>query len=203
MLDYLGYEKEEEFVADVDGMIMNCIHPLDRDKVEAAVIRQLERDGEYVVEYRMKKRDGSYIWVHDVGRRTSDERGRAAITSVCVDITAQKRAQDEVMHIYNNVPGAVFRCRFDEDFSVIEANDGLFDFLGYTREEFAAMGNRMSSVIYPDDLVIMTDKLNAQLKYGNTIQNENRLICKDGTVRWISIKAQLLTEEDGESYFGR
>ena len=47
----------------------------------------------------------------------------------------------------------------------------------------------------------MTDKLNAQLKYGNTIQNENRLICKDGTVRWISIKAQLLTEEDGESYF--
>lgn len=96
---------------------------------------------------------------------------------------------------------AVFCCRFDKFFSVIEANDGLFEFLGYTRQEFAAMGNRMSSVIYPDDLEIMTDKLRVQLKYGNTIHNENRLICKGGFVKWISIKAQLLTEKSGEQYF--
>ena len=55
---------------------------------------------------------------------------------MCSDITAQRLAQLEVMNIYNNIPGAVFRCRFDPDFSVIDANDGLFDFLGYSREEF-------------------------------------------------------------------
>ena len=110
-------------------------------------------------------------------------------------------SHEELLHIYNNIPGAVFRCRFDKFFSVIEGNDGLFEFLGYTRQEFAAMGNRMSSVIYPDDLEIMTDKLRVQLKYGNTIHNENRLICKGGSVKWISIKAQLLTEKSGEQYF--
>ncbi len=201
MLSYLGYEREEEFIEDTDGMIMNCIHPDERQQIEEEVRRQLASDNNYAVEYRMKKKDGTYIWIHDVGRTTSDENGREAVTSVCVDITKQKKAQDEVIYIYNNVPGAVFRCRFDEDFSVIEANDGLFEFLGYTREEFAAMGNRMSAVIYPDDLKIMADKLRAQLKHGNTIQNENRLICKDGSVRWISIKAQLLAEPDGEEYF--
>lgn len=117
-----------------------------------------------------------------------------------VDMEDLRQAREEILHLYNNIPGAVFRCRFDSDFSVIDGNDGLYEFLGYTREEFAAMGSRMSSVIYPEDLAVMTDKLKEQLKYGNTIKNENRLIRKDGTVRWISIKAQLLPE-DGEPYF--
>ena len=201
MLDYLGYVSEAEFVADIHGLISNCMHPDDRKAVDAAVFEQLKENDEYIVEYRMKKKDGSYIWVHDVGRRMTAENGRPAISSVCIDITLQKQAQNEVLHIYNNIPGAVFRCRFDNDFSVIEANDGLFEFLGYTREEFAEMGNRMSAVIYPEDLEVMAQRLNEQLEEGNTIQNENRLICKSGVVKWISIKAQLFREEDGERYF--
>ena len=201
MLCYLGYETEAEFIDDIDGMITNCMHPDDRAVVDREVADQLEASGEYVVEYRMKKKDGTYIWVHDVGRSMTAEDGRAAIASVCTDITAQKRAQEEVLNLYNNIPGAVFRCRFDADFSVIDANDGLFEFLGYSREEFAALGNRMSAVIFPDDLKVMADILNRQLETSNTIHNENRLICKDGTVRWVSVKAQLFRETNGEEFF--
>ena len=59
----------------------------------------------------------------------------------------------------------------------------------------------MSAVICPQDMAEMPGKLNAQLEHGNTIQNENRLICKDGTVKWVSIKAQLFTEKGKEQYF--
>lgn len=201
MLEYLGYDDEEDFVSDIGGKISNCMHPDDRELVDESVAVQLEEKGEYVVEYRMKKKNGSYIWIHDLGRRVTAEDGRPAIVSVCLDITAQKEAQAEVLNLYNNIPGAVFRCRFDADFSVIDANDGLFEFLGYTREEFAAMGNKMSSVIYPDDLDVMADKLNSQLETGNTIHNENRLICKNGDIKWISIKAQLFTEKEGDKFF--
>ena len=201
MLAYLGYESEADFVSDIDGKISNCMHPDDRELVDATVEEQLKQSDEYVVEYRMKKKDGSYIWVHDLGRMLITEEGRPAISSVCIDITTQREAQQEILRLYNNIPGAVFRCRFDADFSVIDANDGLFEFLGYTREEFAAMGNKMSAVIYPEDLEIMADRLNTQLRYGNTIHNENRLICKDGSVRWISIKAQLFMEKGEERYF--
>lgn len=191
MLDYLGYRDEAEFVRSIGGLISNCMHPDDRALVDGAVARQLAAGGEYVVEYRMRKKDGSYIWVHDVGRRTTAEDGRSAIASVCVDITAQRKAQAEVLHLYNNIPGAVFRCRFDADLSVIDANDGLFDFLGYSREEFAAMGSRMSAVIHPEDLPAIAGALRAQLK-GSTVHGENRLICKGGAVKWISVKAQLV-----------
>ncbi|BDF33917.1 hypothetical protein CE91St62_19820 [Lachnospiraceae bacterium] len=201
MLDYLGYEDEDDFYTDIGGMISNCMHPDDKEMVDAEVAVQLEQGDEYAVDYRMKKKDGTYIWVHDVGRRTVAEDGRDAISSVCVDITGQKKAQEEVLHLYNNIPGGVFQCRFDEDFTVIGANDGLFEFLGYSREEFAAMGNRMSAVIYPEDLSVMPDKLNGQLKHGNTIQNQNRLVCKDGSLKWASVKAQLFTEQNGERHF--
>ena len=200
MLKYLGYADEDAFVADIGGLLSNCIHPDDRARTDAVVSAQLAEAGEYVAEYRMRRKDGTYLWVEDVGRQMTAENGRPAITSVCMDITLRKQAQEEVLHMYNNIPGAVFRCRFDEVFSVITANDGLFEFLGYTRAEFAALGNCMAAVIYPDDLAVMAEKLRTQLEHGNTIQNENRLIGKDGTVKWVSIKAQLFTENDGKPY---
>ena len=204
MLDYLGYENQEEFVRNIGGYLRNCVYPGDWERLNQTLYDALVREdgpGEYTVEYRMRKKDGSYIWVHDVGRRAVADDGRPVVNALSIDITEQKKAQAEVLHIYNSIPGAVFRCRFDENFSVIDANDGLFDFIGYTREEFAAMGNRMSAVIYEEDMAVMRESLNAQLRHGNTIRNENRLIHKTGTVKWISIKAQLITEEDGNQYF--
>ncbi len=201
MLAYLGYDTEEEFVADINGLVSNCMHPNDREMVDESVTKQLESSAEYVVEYRMRKKDGSYIWVHDVGRVAAAEDGRPAITSVCMDITAQKQAQAEVLHLYNNIPGAVFRCRYDADFSIIDANDGLFEFLGYTRQEFAAMGNRVSAVCYPEDLPVLSGQKATPLSSDNTYHREIRVICKNGAVKWVSNKAQLLTEEDGEQYF--
>lgn len=201
MLRYLGYDSEDEFVLDIQGRLPNSIHPEDRKKAIADAELQLADSDEYTLEYRMRKKDGSYIWVHDVAHKVVTEEGRNAIISVCIDITAQKKAQNEIIHIYNNIPGAVFRCRFDDVFSVVAANDGLFDFIGYTREEFAAMGNNMAAVMYPDDLAGMEEKLKEQLKYGNTIHNENRLVRRDGKIVWISIKAQLITEENGEQHF--
>ena len=204
VLDYLGYESEAEFIQEIKGYLCNGVHPEDWEKLNETLYHALvceDGKGEYTAEYRMRKKNGTYIWVHAVGRKTVSEDGRPAVNSLVIDITEQKRAQEELLSIYNNIPGAVFSCRFDSDFSVIDTNDGLFDFIGYTREEFAAMGNRMSAVIYPDDLAVMADKLKAQLQHGNRIRNENRLICKNGEIKWISIQAQLFTGEDGEQYF--
>ena len=200
MLAYLNYDSEAEFVEDIDGKVSNCMHPEDREETEREILRQIEENGEYVVEYRMKRKDGSYIWVHDTGRRVVAEDGQSAIASVCIDITQQRNAQNEIVQIYNNIPGAVFRCRFDGDFTVIDANNGLFEFMGYTREEFAAIGNRLSAVIYPEDFPVVAAYVRSQLKDGNAVHCEHRLVCKDGSIKWISVKAHLMKEK-GEAYF--
>ena len=50
MLDYLGYKDEAEFVADIQGKIIYCMHPDDRTRVDKEVGVQLEKGHEYTVE---------------------------------------------------------------------------------------------------------------------------------------------------------
>ncbi|MEG1497455.1 MAG: PAS domain-containing protein [Clostridiales bacterium] len=118
------------------------------------------------------------------------------------DISEEKKANNEITQIYNNIPGAVFRCKFDENWTVISANDGLFEFLGYTRAEFAAMGNKMSAVIHPHDLPEVFSDISAQLGTGTTsVKHEQRVICKDGTIKWILINGQLLENKAEGNFF--
>ncbi|MDO5116165.1 MAG: diguanylate cyclase, partial [Synergistaceae bacterium] len=69
MLRRLGYDSEEEFVRDIGGLVVNCIHPDDREHVHKEVDRQLSGGRRYAVDYRIRKKNGSYIWVHDIGER--------------------------------------------------------------------------------------------------------------------------------------
>ena len=140
------------------------------------------------------------LWFAEPGnsQRGEEHYPRALVME---NIARQRQAQAEVMHLYNNVPGAVFRVRFDEGFSVADANDGLYEFLGYTREEFGALGNQMAAVIYPGDLEAVRARLIAGGGRGETIRDEHRLVCKDGSIKWVSLKAQLLSGDDGNQYF--
>lgn len=201
MLDYLKYKNKEEFLQDIDGKIINCMHPQDREMVQREVDVQLASGEEYIVEYRMKKKDGSYIWVHDFGRRIKAENGRSAILSVCIDITVQKEAQEEILRLYNNIPGAVFRCRKDEGYTVVNANDGLYELIGYTKEEFAAMGKSMAYLTYPEDLKMLNKELDRQLNQGNRLQREIRIIGKGDVIKWTSLKGQVITGKNDEQYF--
>ena len=38
----------------------------------------------------------------------------------------------------SKIGGGVFNCRYDKYFTLIDADDHLFEFLGYTREEFSS-----------------------------------------------------------------
>ncbi|MEG2000907.1 MAG: hypothetical protein RR053_05910, partial [Evtepia sp.] len=49
--------------------------------------------------------------------------GVPAYVIYLADISEKKRANNEIAHIYNNIPGAVFCCKFDEDWTIISAND--------------------------------------------------------------------------------
>ena len=93
LLHYLGYSKKQEFITAVDGYIINCIHPEDRDYVENEIRSKLSRGAEYQIEYRMQKKNGNYIWIAGKGKLVSEENGRAVIISVCLDVSENKKKE--------------------------------------------------------------------------------------------------------------
>ena len=100
LLDMAGYATYEEFSQDIQGLVINSIHPDDREYVSREIGRILSISDQYEIEYRMKRKDGSYFWVHDIGRWTVAEDGRRAIICALIDISSQvdiqKSLQDEL-----------------------------------------------------------------------------------------------------------
>ena len=114
MLRMLGYDSCEEFEQEINGCIINSIHPDDRAYVTGEMATIPNLGDQYEMQYRMRKKDGSYLWIHDIGRRTLSADGRDAVISVIIDITQQMRAQatleteavtDPMTGIYNRKGG--------------------------------------------------------------------------------------------------
>lgn len=134
--------------------------------------------------------------------------GVPALAVRCADVTEElalerrrKLEFSQVEMLLSSIPGAAFRCKYSADWEVLFANEGFYAFLGYTRTEFAALGNKMSAVIYEEDKAPMGPILEKQLAHGNRIHNENRLVCKGGDVRWIGIDGTLVKDLSGDESF--
>ncbi|MEG1808316.1 MAG: PAS domain-containing protein [Oscillospiraceae bacterium] len=140
---------------------------------------------------------------YSIASHSINWRGVPAYVIYLSDISEEKKANNEIARIYNNIPGAVFRCRVDSDWTVTSANDGMYEFFGYTREEFSAMGNRMSAVIHPDDFSFVFSAATAQIDAGKvSIEDELRILCKDKSVKWILLRGQLIeSEDDGKLFY--
>ncbi len=189
----------DQYESTYDGNVFGGVHPADLPRVHARFDNLKKSGDRFSDTYRLVRGDGSYSWIQ-VTSTLMEEEGDLLLYAGYLDVTDQVKVQQEMQSIYDNIPGAVFRCRYTPHWEIMEANDGFFEFIGYSRREFAAMGGRMSTVIYPEDLGIMYDLVTMQLKEGVLFENENRLICKDGAIKWVSVKGHLMRDDQGEAF---
>lgn len=98
--------------------------------------------------------------------------------------------------------GGVFDCWCDLSFTLIRADDSLFNFMGYTRDEFKKyFNNHLFLAIYEEEREHILEEIDRQVRKDGVFMYENRLVCKDGSLKWIWISAQLVKLDHGEQYF--
>lgn len=91
--------------------------------------------------------------------------------------------------------GGIFNCRYDKFFTLITADDNLFKFLGYTREEFAEQfDNHVLDAIYEGDRETLLEEVDRQLSASRVFRYENRLVVKGGRIRWVWVSAELVRD---------
>ncbi len=97
--------------------------------------------------------------------------------------------QKEILDVFEN--GTVGLHCLDANGFILWANQAELELLGYTREEF--IGHHMAN-FYADKAV--SDDILQKLSAKETLQNyEARLLCKDGSLRYVLIETNLLWEE--------
>jgi PAS domain S-box-containing protein len=85
-----------DFINNSARSYASVIHPEDRVPVDQAVQSGITKRKPYEIEYRLVRADNNIIWVYEKGQGIFDSGGNLLwLDGVIVDITEQKRAQEE------------------------------------------------------------------------------------------------------------
>lgn len=97
---------------------------------------------------------------------------------------------EEIDVINVSIPGAILVVRSDAEFTVEQANQGLFDLLGFSPEEFAQrFENKGVRAIHPDDAPSALSEFLLQIhqQENQSFRLKTRLVHKQFGYRWVHI----------------
>ena len=107
------------------------------------------------------------------------------IISTVWDVTGRKLAEierEQYFNFFETSPDMM--CRADHNGHFIKINPAGVKMLGYSLSEFISQS--FIEFVHPDDRQTTLDELARQQQRGYTFNFENRYICKDGSVKWLS-----------------
>ncbi len=181
-----GYTQEEHYNDPQLGFKLG--HPDDRYLLKYVMDGEIPEEP---VVLRWIKKDGSVIWTELQITPSYDEKGELiAIDGVARDVTKRKTAENKLReseenlsNLISNIPGVVFSCLNDENWTMIFLSDGCKELFGYKPEEL--IDNKTLSyteLIHPEDREYVW----------NTVQNkekqytvEYRIITKSGETKFV------------------
>jgi PAS domain S-box-containing protein len=112
------------------------------------------------------------------------------------DITERKKIQQQFEAVISNMPGITYRCRVDEHYTMLFMSDGVFDITGYLANDFINNKYRtFASIIHDEDLIITYNTVET-LKVHDVFDIEYRIICADGSIKWVQDKGRGVYKSD-------
>jgi PAS domain S-box-containing protein len=94
--------------------------------------------------------------------------------------------------LLSNLPGMVYRCRNDVDWTMEYVSDGCYELTGYAPDDL--IGNRSISynqIIHPDDRKMVRDEVRRALEHNEPYTITYRIITAGGEEKWVWEQGQL------------
>ncbi|WP_256403657.1 sensor histidine kinase [Halorubrum salinum] len=101
--------------------------------------------------------------------------------------------------LISNLPGFVYRCRNEPEWPMEIVKGDSRSVTGYTTAELASDEVVWGEdVLHPDDAEEMWEEVQAAMDSGSEFEVTYRIRTKDGSVRWMWERGQLVTPEDDD-----
>jgi PAS domain S-box-containing protein len=106
---------------------------------------------------------------------------------------ARDRASDHLLRtLMTHVPGVIYRSAWDRGYAVELISDEIERVTGYPASDFVESRRRtLLSIMHPDDAESVMARA-AEATDGRSFVLEYRLVCADGSVRWMVDRGQLV-----------
>lgn len=103
--------------------------------------------------------------------------------------------------LMTNVPGAIYRCAWDKDWTMQFVGDEIERITGYPASDFIDNECRtFASVIHPDDRAGVEQQVGSSVKLGVPFSLEYRIVRADGGVRWVMERGLRALDQDGTTW---
>ena len=110
-----------------------------------------------------------------------------------------KKTQAQLMNIISNVPGIVFRSKFQGEEPMELVSDGSWALTGYASDDpIFASRTSFSSMIHPDDRESVRLAIEKAVETNTSYEVIYRIHTQDGAVKWIQERGQLVWEKEGQ-----
>lgn len=110
--------------------------------------------------------------------------------------------ENQLTVLAKNIPGGLYQCYNDPNFTLVYISDSFLSIFGYNREEIKEQfHNRFINMIYPGDKADVLRATYSQLAVNRSIELEFRIICKNGKAIWVLQRGTLLEDHTGQEYF--
>ncbi len=167
-------------------------HPDDVKKSERRMQAHFHRKKKYYeCEMRMQHKNGNWIWVLEKGQVAiwSNEENPLLISGTQHDITDRKLAEVEIKEserrlatLMDNLPGLVYRCRNDKNWTMEFVSNGCHELTGYRPYDLVGQENiPYSSLIHHEDRDFVYKEVQKALKKSKAFEIEYRITTADGT----------------------
>ncbi len=170
--------------------------------VEHGIVKNLQ--------LRLKKKNGGEVHVLVNAKITpKEDHGESIIEGTILDIsgyiqasTALQESERALSTLMNNLPGMAYRCRNDENWTMLFVSNGCRGLTGYHSEELLENRKRsFSSIVHPEDKGVGSIQIKQALRDRNNFEIEYRIIHADGKPRWVWEKGEGIFNEKGEVLF--
>jgi PAS domain S-box-containing protein len=187
-------------------MFASCLHPNDRDRVQAAIQHSIDTGEEYDIEFRVVYPNGNIRWALSRGKIFYDQDGQAIrMAGNDIDITERKRVEAELQEseerfrqLAENIDAAFWLKEISENrvSYVSPAYERLWDL---NPQELYDNQQTWIDYIHPDDREVTDRAFREKAELGQ-FDEEYRIVLADGSVRWVHDRCFPLLNDSGEIY---
>jgi PAS domain S-box-containing protein len=202
----LGYTPDEWLAT--PNLFWRVVHADDVERVRTEHREGYARGRAFSSQYRLVARDGRVVWVEDQIIVVTDATGNPVqAQGFLLDITHRKAAEvaladseERFRTLVANVPGLIFRCAIDEDWTMEFLSDEIEEIVGYPASDFIRSKVRtFASVIHPEDASRVSQEIEEAVRDNRPYTIEYRMAHRDGGIRYVVERGQAVLGRDGQS----
>lgn len=181
----------EDFIDNKKRSLASIIHKDDIKAVEEEILKSIKIKKPWNIEYRIITKNGKVRWIKEKGSKLKGtEKGNDILDGIIIDITEQKKIQDEIKMNEKRYEELIKQSRtfiweVDKDANYTYVSNNSKEIIGYTKKEMEGKMNVFD--LHPKEgLEDFKKGVKKTLKNKEKINKlENPIIHKNGETVWV------------------